>query len=91
MASKPNILIPQFIKKTHNTLDFIHGKENIDIIFNGLNQNMLEDLVNLYTSTFLERYYSVYIFLDKFKMFDNKPYHPTFITSIFICAIQHYL
>ena len=52
---------------------------------------MLEDLVDLYTSTFLERYYSLYIFLDKFKMFDNKPYHPTFITSIFICAIQHYL
>tara|TARA_X000000368_G_C23040722_1_gene716743 strand:+ start:1509 stop:1784 length:276 start_codon:yes stop_codon:yes gene_type:complete len=91
MSVAANILIPLFIKKTHNTLDFIHGKENIDIIFNGLNQNMLEDLVNLYTRTFFERYYSVYTFLDKFNMFDNKPYEPTFITSIFICAIQHYL
>lgn len=90
MSAKTNILIPEFIKNTYNILGYIHGKKTIDIIFKGLNQNMLDDLINLYSNTFFERYYYMYDMLNKNNMFDNKPYKPTFITSMFICAIQHY-
>lgn len=89
MSVKTNILIREFIKNTHYIFDNIHGKKTIDVVFKGLNQNMLEDLINLYSNTFLERYYYIYDMLNKNNMFDNKPYNSTFITSMFICAIQH--
>jgi len=93
MEPKMNILVDKndFINHTHNILDSIHGKNTIALIFQDLEQDMLENLICIYNSTFFQRYYAIYSALTKYNVFKNKPFKSTFITSIYICAMQHYI
>ena len=93
MESKKNILVNKndFINNTHFMLDNIHGRNVINTIFKDLEQDVLNELIIIYKNTFLERYYSIHSSLKKNKIFENKPYDSIFITSMYICAMQHFI
>ena len=74
-----------FINMCHNIYDDIHGKEKIDIIFNNINQEILQQLIKIYNSTFLDRYTCIKKFASENEILDEK------YVEFYINSIQHFL
>ena len=80
----------KFIRYTHYVLDPIQGKKTINDIFKDLDMTKLNNLIYVYNNTYFERYYKIHELLQKYDLLNKDNYEDTFITSIYICAIQHF-
>ena len=80
----------KFIQYTHYVLDPIQGKKTINDIFKDLDKTKLNNLIYIYNNTCFERYYKIHELLQKYNLLNKDNYEDTFITSIYICAIQHF-
>ena len=77
--------VDKFIIMCHNIYDHIHGKEKIDCIFNNFNKEVLDTLLFIYKTTFLQRHYYIKKYSKKSEILDEK------YVEFYINSIQHFL
>jgi len=77
--------VDKFIIMCHNIYDKIHGKNKINYIFNNFNQEILQQLIKIYNSTFLDRHTCIKKFASENEMLDEK------YVEFYINSIQHFL
>jgi len=74
-----------FINMCHELYDNIHGKEKIDSIFGNFNKEILDTLLFIYKTTFLQTHYYIKNYSKKREFLDEK------YVEFYINSIQHFL
>ena len=74
-----------FINICHELYDNIHGKEKIDFIFDNFNKEILDNLLFIYKTTFLQRHYYMKKYSKKSEFLHEK------YVEFYINSIQHFL